>query len=88
MIVRSLIKSCGGPAKVADTTQETPYPVTVEAVFKWYRNGIPEDHWPVVMALGGCTLEQIYNANRVAEQQAPVRSKRRSKRRSESRVAA
>lgn len=77
MIVRSLIKNCGGPAKVAEATQETAYPVTVEAVFKWYRNGIPEDHWPVVMALGGCTLEQIYNANRVAEQAAPIRKRRK-----------
>jgi hypothetical protein len=80
MIVRSLIKSCGGPAKVADATRETAYPVTVEAVFKWYRNGIPEDHWPVVMALGGCTLEQIYSANRVVEQQSPARKAKREAR--------
>lgn len=94
MTVREIIKDCGGAICVADASQRTANPVTDEAVFKWYRNGIPEAHWPLVMEKSGRTVEQIYQANRIAEgvlrekRRKPVRRRGRQKRRAEVRDAA
>jgi len=76
MIVRTIIKGCGGPMRVAEATTHTDSPIGADAVFKWYRFGIPADHWPVIMALGNYSLEQIYNANRIAQQEKPPKRKR------------
>lgn len=67
MNVQQIIHTCGGATKVAEATQQTANPVTFEAVFKWYRNGIPETHWPLVISLGGLTVQEVYDANRAAE---------------------
>jgi hypothetical protein len=91
MPVQQIIRECGGAVKVAAASQETPNPITSEAVFKWYRNGIPEDHWPLVMRLSGRKLEDVYNANRVVEERSKRQSHvvdERGKRRSRTMAAA
>jgi len=82
MTVQRIIQDCGGATKVADASQKTANPVTFEAVFKWYRNGIPEVHWPLVIEMSGLTVEQIYNANRLAERQKELKSRKMLRRRS------
>src|SRR5574342_63324 len=57
MNVQQIIHACGGATKVADASRRTGSPVTFEAVFKWYRNGIPEAHWPLVIGLSGLTVQ-------------------------------
>jgi len=91
MTVREIVKDCGGAIAVAAASQRTACPVTDEAVFKWYRNGIPEDHWPMIMELSGRTVEQIYQANRIAERllgEKGVRGRKRpNKARADARAA-
>jgi hypothetical protein len=67
MSIDKIIRACGGAKKVAEGSLKTDSPVTFEAVYKWYRNGIPDAHWPLVMELGDVTSKQIFDANRVAE---------------------
>ena len=76
-IIRTL---CGGPDKVADASKGTDHPITAEAALKWYRNGIPERHWPLVRKLTGLAVDQIYAANRVVEQRKSERRKARRRR--------
>jgi hypothetical protein len=79
MTVREIIKDCGGAIAVSRASQRTASAVTNEAVFKWYRNGIPEDHWPMIMELSGRTVDQIYQANRIAERLQSEKGRRRGR---------
>ena len=88
MTVQQIIHACGGAMKVASASRRTTTPVTFAAVFKWYRNGIPETHWPLVIGLSGQSVEEIYNANRTAEKRRKTRRKSRARRRPEQRAAA
>lgn len=81
MTVREIIKDCGGAVAVAEASQRTACPVTNEAVFKWYRNGIPEDHWPLIIELSGRTVEQVYQANRIAERILDEKGRSKGRRR-------
>lgn len=74
---------------MAEASQRTAFPITSEAVFKWYRNGIPEDHWPLIIEISGKTVDQIYQANRIAErlQGERGRGRKRPKARQDARAA-
>ena len=60
---REIIKRAGGPEAVADATRSTSHVVKVDAVWKWYRNGIPSEHWPLLIKMSGVSLQEIYDAN-------------------------
>ncbi len=71
--VRDIVKKAGGPVAVAKATSRTAYAVQIDAVFKWYRNGVPDRLWPLLIDMSGVTAQDLYEANCEAR-----RSKRRS----------
>lgn len=58
--ISDIIKAAGGPAKVADASSGV---VSVDAVYKWPKIGIPDRHWPLVMPLAGASAEEMLAAN-------------------------
>lgn len=80
MLVQKLIHDCGGAASVAAASQRTDRPVSVAAVLKWYRNGIPESHWPLVCELSSRTVQEIYDVNRMTKRQRSPPGKTRLRR--------
>lgn len=74
--IRDLIKRAGGAPVISEASQKTDNPVGVDAVYKWQHNGVPDDHWPLMMRLTGVSLDVIFNAN-----QSLKRRRRRQARR-------
>lgn len=61
--VRGIIKDAGGPAAVvAACAQE----LTVDAVYKWHSNGIPDRYWPFILPLAKASAEEMFEANEMA----------------------
>lgn len=86
--IRDIVRSAGGPTEIARASLATQKPVTVDAVFKWYRNGIPDEHWKLIMTLTRVSVETLFDANRELDPER-VRVRRRRKRLgNESRAAA
>lgn len=56
---REIIHACGGAERVAQASGG----MTVWMVWKWYKNGIPSKHWPLVMRLSGLSADAILSAN-------------------------
>jgi hypothetical protein len=63
--VADLIKRAHGPEAIAAASKESRKPVTSDAVHKWRRNGIPDEHWWIFIK-AGIDLETIYCANEAA----------------------
>lgn len=76
--IRAIIKAAGGPEAISVASKRSVKPIGTEAVKKWTRIGIPEDHWPTVMSLTGKSVEEIYAANAALRAPYPVRPKRGS----------
>jgi hypothetical protein len=76
--IRDLIEMAGGARAVAKASKATDCSVGFDAVYKWQHNGIPDDHWPLMMKLTDIPLDVIYAAN-----QRVKRKKRRARRNSE-----
>ena len=64
--IQGLVKRCGGAAAI---TAKAESDLTHWAVYKWYKNGIPEDRWHLVMSLSGATVTEIYAANQSAKRE-------------------
>ncbi|MEC9345520.1 MAG: hypothetical protein VYB54_04785 [Pseudomonadota bacterium] len=56
--IPDIIRAAGGAEAVAVEAG-----VTVHAVQKWARKGVPDWHWPTLMKLSGVSLEQMFGAN-------------------------
>lgn len=74
MTVSDLIKRRGGPEALEELSRSTAKPVSISAVHKWRKNGIPEDHWGLFLDLEGVTPEVIYQANLPLRQSATARA--------------
>ncbi len=69
--VHAIIRKAGGVDEIAresaatDATTGKPIgkPIGADAVHKWRRNGIPEEHWGLIIKLTGLDVETIYEAN-------------------------
>ncbi len=62
--VGKIIKDAGGASAIERACGEAGIgPITRDAVYKWRLTGIPDRHWPIIMALTGCTAECLYAAN-------------------------
>lgn len=48
---------------IAKESKKTDFPIEVDAVYKWPRNGIPDHHWPVMIKLTGTSVDALYAAN-------------------------
>jgi len=61
--VRDIIKDAGGPAAVvAACAQE----LTVDAVYKWHSNGVPDRYWPFILPLAKVSADEMFAANEMA----------------------
>jgi hypothetical protein len=58
--IPEVVERCGGPEAIAAASQGR---LTHWAVYKWAKNGIPEDRWDLVMELAKVSVEEIYAAN-------------------------
>lgn len=65
--IRDIIRLAGGPQVVADATGGE---VSVEAVYKWPKIGIPDRHWPAIIRLTGVSADKLLEANIVARREA------------------
>ena len=63
MDVNDLIDKAGGPKAIAQASRR-PRKLSVFAVQKWRKRGIPDGHWDLIMSLTGVPLEVVYRANR------------------------
>lgn len=61
--VHEIIHSCGGPERIEAEANARGTKLTLWAVKKWMRNGIPEKHWALVTKLSGAGVGVIYAAN-------------------------
>lgn len=68
LTVQEIVKRCGGPSKLEALS---PGDLTHWAVYKWYKNGIPEDRWELVMRLSDVSVTDIYEANAALRRAAP-----------------
>lgn len=64
-----LVNDCGGDEALAKKCHK--HRTTVN---NWRRTGIPEGHWVTVAALSKATIKEIFNANRIARGEAPVKA--------------
>lgn len=65
--VKEIIRACGGVNRIAAAAQ---WGLTIDAVHKWRRSGIPDWHWPLLMSLCGITAAQLLDANEDARRRA------------------
>lgn len=72
--VRKIIEDAGGPAAVASAVIEADdKKLTVDAVYKWQSNGIPDRYWAPIIPLAKTTADEIFAANEmVREAKAPA----------------
>jgi len=61
-LIRDIIKRAGGASAIA-AAAPADAPVTIEAVYKWPKIGIPDRHWPWIMQLAGVTADELLTAN-------------------------
>lgn len=65
--VRKIIQDAGGPAAVASALVEADdKKLTVDAVYKWQINGIPDRYWAPIIPLAKTTADEIFAANELA----------------------
>lgn len=68
--IHDIIKAAGdgrtwaGAERLAKATRGSLKPISIDAVYRWPRMGIPDVHWPVVMALvPNLTADQLMRLN-------------------------
>lgn len=65
--VKDIIEAAGGFAAVAAAVVETgDLKLTIDAVYKWQRNGIPDRYWAPIIPLAKTTADEIFAANELA----------------------
>jgi hypothetical protein len=61
--VKGILEHAGGPTKIAEASAGA---ISVEAVYKWSKIGIPDRHWSILMGLCDVTADELYAANLAA----------------------
>lgn len=62
MTISELITLAGGADAISIASRRAHKPVSVDAVHKWRRNGIPDGHWPIFIA-AGASAQVLFEAN-------------------------
>lgn len=64
MSISEIIRSAGGARAIVSAMAADGTDMTVWAVYRWSRHGIPDTHWRIIMRLApGVTESVIYHAN-------------------------
>jgi hypothetical protein len=58
---QQIVQRCGGPVELSKKVGRTHW-----AIYKWNKNGIPDEYWDLIMTLAKVSVDQIYNANLMA----------------------
>ncbi|CUX09233.1 MULTISPECIES: carph-isopro domain-containing protein [Agrobacterium tumefaciens complex] len=66
LTIAEIISRAGGPKAIADASRLTADPFSKDAVYKWAKGGIPDRHWPIIIALTHLEVSAIYSANLAA----------------------
>lgn len=66
LTIAEIISRAGGPKAIADASRVTADPFSKDAVYKWAKGGIPDRHWPIIIALTDLEVTAIYSANLTA----------------------
>ncbi|WP_426229456.1 carph-isopro domain-containing protein [Pararhizobium sp. DWP3-4] len=61
--IRKIIKDAGGPDAIARASVTAGAEISRDAVYKWTRTGIPDRHWPTIIALTAYGPTELYLAN-------------------------
>lgn len=75
MTIAEIIKLAGGPRAIVAESISRGKIITVWAVHRWRRYGVPDDHWAVLIDLAGSgvTPERIFKANEALRRSSPSR---------------
>lgn len=65
--ISDIIKEAGGARAIEAASDGR---IKSDAVYKWATNGIPDRHWPTIMALTPVTTDELFAANRTAREGA------------------
>lgn len=71
LTIPEILERCGGPEAIALASQGK---LSRWAVYKWPKNGIPEDRWDLVMELTEVSVEEIYAANQALRRALPLQA--------------
>lgn len=61
--IAEIIKDAGGATALGRAFHAAGVKLGRDAVYKWVSTGIPDRHWPTIIALSGHSAEVIYRAN-------------------------
>lgn len=62
--IRQIIKDAGGAGVIADAIGTDK--LSVDAVYKWPQNGIPDRYWRPIMPLANTNTAELFAANEAA----------------------
>jgi len=68
--ITEIIERAGGPGAIARACVAAGAKLTKDAVYKWPHIGIPDRHWPIIIALTSCDPLSLYIANCAARGQS------------------
>lgn len=63
--ISDIIKDAGGASAIADASDGK---VSVDAIYKWPKIGIPDRHWPIILPLASATADEMLAANLAARE--------------------
>lgn len=58
--ISEIIKKAGGPDAIAEKSAGK---LTRWAVYKWAGNGVPDQHWPLLMEMANVSADDMLAAN-------------------------
>ncbi|OMQ44974.1 hypothetical protein [Ensifer sp. 1H6] len=61
--IRQIIKDAGGAEAISKAATEAGGDLSKDAVYKWAKTGIPDRHWPIIIALTDHGPVALYAAN-------------------------
>lgn len=67
--IKGIIEAAGGADAIAAALGGS---LTSGAVYKWVRIGIPDRHWPVILAMASATADEMMAANIAARSKEAV----------------
>jgi len=68
--VADIIGRCGGVSAIEERSFESQHAITHWAARKWLVNGIPRDHFELVMRIGGVSADDIIVANKAIKRRS------------------
>lgn len=61
--ISDLIEAAGGAGRLEEASRTYGRPITAKGVYKWKHIGIPQWHWPMMMALTRASERELLAVN-------------------------